>query len=68
MEANQNAEMPKMLSAKDISQHLGVSLSSAYALFKQSDFPAITIGKRKLISREGYEKWLETTKGGKNNV
>lgn len=53
------AEMPEMLSAKDISKYLNISLSRCYNLMHQSDFPATIIGKRLLVSRERFAEYIE---------
>lgn len=68
---NQNKlsnNMPELLSAKDMSEHLGVSLGTCYKLLKQDDFPVTHIGKRKVVTREHFTEWLKNnTTGGKNN-
>ena len=68
---NQNKlsdNIPELLSAKDMSEHLGVSLCTCYKLLKQDDFPTTRIGKRKVVTRERLTEWLENnTTGGKNN-
>ncbi|SFW21847.1 helix-turn-helix domain-containing protein [Ruminococcus flavefaciens] len=62
------AEMPQLLSAKDMSEHLGVSLCTCYKLLKQDDFPVTRIGKRRVVTREHFTEWLKNnTTGGKNN-
>ena len=59
-------EMPEMLSAKDMSEQLGVSLCTCYKLLKQDDFPTIQIGKRRMVSRDRLNEWLEkNTRGNK---
>ncbi len=69
MKPNQSLDkMPELLSAKDMSEHLGVSLGTCYKLLKQDDFPTTRIGKRKVVTRERLTEWLENnTTGGKNN-
>ncbi len=69
MNPNQSSDkMPELLSAKDMSEHLGVSLCTCYKLLKQDDFPTTRIGKRKVVTRERLTEWLENnTTGGKNN-
>jgi excisionase family DNA binding protein len=68
---NQNKlsdNIPELLSAKDMSEHLGVSLCTCYKLLKQDDFPVTRIGKRRVVTREHFTEWLENnTTGGKNN-
>ena len=44
----------KILSVQDIAQDLHIGINQAYELFKQDDFPTITIGKRKVVSLPAY--------------
>lgn len=53
------AELPEMLSAKDISKYLNISLSRCYNLMHQSDFSTTRIGKRLLVSRERFAEYIE---------
>ncbi|MCR4888442.1 MAG: helix-turn-helix domain-containing protein [Ruminococcus sp.] len=48
-----------MLSAKDISKYLNISLSRCYNLMHQSDFSTTIIGKRLLVSRERFAEYIE---------
>ncbi len=50
--------LPLTLSAEDISKVLGISKSACYNIFRREDFPAIIIGKRKLVSRDKFLEWL----------
>ncbi len=62
------SEMPELLAAKDMSEHLGISIASCYKLLKQDDFPTTQIGKRRVVSRERLTEWIENnTTGGKKN-
>lgn len=51
------------LSVQDISRDLHIGINQAYELFKQSDFPAISVGKRKVISLPAYLLWKMSKKG-----
>ena len=42
------------LSVLDVSKDLHIGINQAYDLFKQNDFPAINIGKRKVITLASY--------------
>lgn len=53
-----------ILSAKDISKDLHIGINQAYDLFKQNDFPTISIGKRKCITLATYLLWKMNKKGG----
>lgn len=52
------------LSVLDISKDLHIGINQAYDLFKQNDFPAINIGKRKVITLASYLLWKMNKKGG----
>ena len=45
------------LSVKDVSKDLHIGINQAYELFKQDSFPAIKIGKRKMVSLPSYLAW-----------
>ena len=53
-----------LLSVKDVSKDLHIGINQAYDLFKQNDFPAISIGKRKGITIASYLLWKINKKGG----
>lgn len=53
-----------MLLPPDISKDLNIGINQAYDLFKQDDFPTVTVGNRKLISIASYLLW----KMGKKEV
>lgn len=53
-----------ILSVQDISKDLHIGINQAYDLFKQSDFPTITIGKRKVVTLAQYLLWKMSKKGG----
>lgn len=52
------------LTAKEVSKDLHIGINQAYDLFKQDDFPTITIGKRKTVTLASYLLWKIKTKGG----
>ncbi len=53
-----------ILSVQDISKDLHIGINQAYDLFKQSDFPTINIGKRKVVTLAQYLLWKMSKKGG----
>lgn len=53
-----------LLSAKEISKDLHIGINQAYDLFKQKDFPTITIGKRKTVTIASYLLWKLNKIGG----
>lgn len=48
---------------KDISQVFGVSLITAYKLATSQGFPSIRIGKRIVIPRDAFQRWLDSSCG-----
>lgn len=46
-------------SVADVSGYLGISPVGANSLFHSQGFPSFRIGKRLLVTREAFEKWLQ---------
>ena len=57
-------ELPLFLSAKNVAELLGVSISSAYELMQEPGFPVLKIGSRKVVPIEKFRTWVETSIGG----
>ncbi len=53
-------ELPLILNVKDVMSILRISKTNTYALFNRSDFPTINIGRRKMVSKEKFLKWLDS--------
>lgn len=51
-----------IMNAKDIKTFLGISLSKAYEIMRDTSFPTIKIGGRRLVKTEDFFKWLEDQK------
>lgn len=51
------------LTVEQVSKDLHIGINQTYDLFKQNDFPAITIGKRKVVSLAAYLLWKMSKKG-----
>ena len=58
-------ELPLMLSAKEASAVLGISLAKTYELTKSRGFPVIKVGKRVLIPRDKLIAWIDQASGNK---
>ena len=54
------------LTVKEVSKDLHIGINQAYDLFKQDDFPAITIGKRKTVTLASYLMWKISKRGVDN--
>ena len=47
-------ELPLFLNANSLKDVLGISLTSAYALIHEKDFPSVKIGNRIVVSKEKF--------------
>ena len=52
------------LTVGQVSKDLHIGINQAYDLFKQDDFPAVNIGKRKTVTLAAYLLWKMRKKGG----
>ena len=58
-------ELPLFLNAELVAKVLGVSISSAYELMHEKDFPTLHINCRMVVPKEKFIQWVEEhTKGG----
>ena len=57
-------DLPLFLNAELISKVLGVSLSRAYELMHDKEFPAVHVGSRIVVPKEQFQKWVEEQMGG----
>ena len=53
-------EIPLFLDGKMIARLLGISPSTAYAMLNDQAFPAIKIGRRRLVRKEKLFEWLQS--------
>lgn len=52
-------QLPITLSANQVAQVLGISRANAYVLLHSKDFPTIRIGKRMIVPKDKFLKWME---------
>jgi len=52
-------QLPLSLSANDIAAVLGISRANAYTLMRAKGFPTIFIGKRMIVPRDKFIKWMD---------
>ena len=53
------------MTVTEVAEELGVSRPVAYAIANRSDFPAIRFGRRLIVPRDSFGRWLEeAAKGG----
>ena len=46
------------LTVKELADHLGISMPTAYALTERSGFPVIRVGRKKIIPLSELERWI----------
>ncbi|MFZ5974217.1 MAG: helix-turn-helix domain-containing protein [Bacillota bacterium] len=56
-------QLPLMLNADTLAKTLGISRAGAYGLMHAKDFPTLRIGKRMIVSKEQFIKWIESNSG-----
>ena len=52
------------LSIPEAAKILGISDTKMYELVRTEGFPTIIVGKRKLVSRKGLERWADAQNRG----
>ena len=57
-------ELPLMLNAETLKNVLGISLTSAYELMHEKDFPSIKIGGRIIVPKDKFREWIDRKPGG----
>ena len=57
-------DLPLFLNANLVAEMLGVSISSAYELMHDPDFPTLRVGSRMVVPKEKFIRWAEGQAGG----
>ena len=57
-------DLPLFLNARTVANVLGVSISSAYELMHEPDFPTLKVGSRLAVPRDAFRQWAERKGGG----
>ena len=57
-------ELPLFLNAEMVAKALGISISSAYELMHEMNFPALRVGSRIVVPKDKFCQWVETQTGG----
>ena len=57
-------DLPLFLNANLVAETLGVSISSAYELMHDPDFPTLRVGSRMVVPKEKFIRWAEGQAGG----
>ena len=57
-------DLPLFLNAKMVAQVLGVSISTAYEVMHEPDFPVLRVGHCMVVPKEKLIQWVEEYTGG----
>ena len=57
-------ELPLFLNAEMVAKVLGISISSAYELMHEANFPALRVGSRIVVPKEKFCQWVASQTGG----
>ena len=58
-------ELPVALNAVDVAKALGLSRVGAYNLMNSEGFPTLKVGKRLIVSKENFVRWInQNSQGG----
>ena len=57
-------ELPLFLCAEHVAKLLGISISSAYELMQEINFPVLRIGNRKVVPKDRFRAWVDQYTGG----
>lgn len=52
-------QLPAIFSADELCHVMAISRASAYALTHRQDFPVLLIGRRRLIRKDLFIRWLD---------
>lgn len=54
-------QLPLSLTVEDVAKILGIGRRQAYQLCHSKGFPCIHVGRRMIIPKPGFLKWLESS-------
>ena len=57
-------ELPLFLNADTVAKTLGISPASGYELLREEGFPSLRIGKRIVVPKEQFIRWVDEHTGG----
>ena len=58
------ADLPLFLNANLVAQVLGVSISTAYEVMHEPNFPTLRVGSRMVVPKVKFIQWAEEQSGG----
>ena len=57
-------DLPLFLNAETVAKVLGVSISSAYELMHEPNFPTLKVGSRMVVPKEQFIEWASAQAEG----
>ena len=60
-------ELPATFGATQLAEVLGISRNKAYELINREDFPKFRVGRKIIISKKHFIKWIDTHFDDPNN-
>lgn len=57
------ADLPISLNGSDVAAVLNISRAMAYNLMSSEGFPTLSIGKRKVVPKDAFIRWVEANTG-----
>ena len=57
-------DLPLFLNAETVAKVLGVSISTAYEVMHEPNFPTLRVGSRMVVPKEKFMQWAEEQSGG----
>lgn len=57
-------ELPIMMNVEMVKNVLGISLTFAYELMREKDFPSMKVGGRIIVPKDKFREWAEKKSGG----
>jgi excisionase family DNA binding protein len=57
--AGQIVEAPRLLTAEEVAEMLGLDVARVWKLSRRGEIPTITIGRSRRYRREAILRWLE---------
>ena len=58
-----NDELPLAMNAKDVAGYMNISLTCAYTIMHSKKFPVIQIGRRLIVTRDNFLRWVNSSDG-----
>lgn len=57
------SDLPLTLTVEEVGKVLGIGRPKAYELANREDFPKLRLGKRIIIPKNAFIKWMDTQSG-----